>query len=170
MSIKEKSRLTAILFLLAAAAGCATTKPIDSIPGQGTINRSIVELLTSQGSDEGRKVAEIIQANLREIGIGVEIRVLEWAAFLKEHIKKRRFEAVTMAWSIGLDPDPAAGFPHWVFHSVRGSVEPWGPSRRARAASRGRKSRYLGDSVSREPDEGRAVALCGGAAVLGRSA
>jgi peptide/nickel transport system substrate-binding protein len=63
------------------------------------------ELLTSQGSDEGRKVAEIIQANLREIGIGVEIRVLEWAAFLKEHIKKRRFEAVAMAWSIGLDPD-----------------------------------------------------------------
>jgi peptide/nickel transport system substrate-binding protein len=63
------------------------------------------ELLTSQGSDEGRKVAEIIQANLREIGIGVEIRVLEWAAFLKEHIKKRRFEAVSMAWSIGLDPD-----------------------------------------------------------------
>jgi peptide/nickel transport system substrate-binding protein len=63
------------------------------------------ELLTSQGSDEGRKVAEIIQANLREIGVGVEIRVLEWAAFLKEHIKKRRFEAVTMAWSIGLDPD-----------------------------------------------------------------
>ena len=63
------------------------------------------ELLTSQGSDEGRKVAEIVQANLRDIGIGVEIRVLEWAAFLKEHIKKRRFEAVAMAWSIGLDPD-----------------------------------------------------------------
>jgi peptide/nickel transport system substrate-binding protein len=63
------------------------------------------ELLTSQGSDEGRKVAEIIQANLREIGIGVEIRVLEWAAFLKEHVRKRRFEAVSMGWSIGLDPD-----------------------------------------------------------------
>ena len=63
------------------------------------------EMLTSQGSDEGRKVAEIIQANLREIGVGMEIRVLEWAAFLKEHIKKRRFEAVTMAWGIGLDPD-----------------------------------------------------------------
>ena len=63
------------------------------------------EMLTSQGSDEGRKIAEIIQANLREIGVGVEIRVLEWAAFLKEHIKKRRFEAIAMAWGIGLDPD-----------------------------------------------------------------
>jgi peptide/nickel transport system substrate-binding protein len=63
------------------------------------------ELLISQGSDEGRKIAEVIQAQLREIGIGVELRVLEWAAFLKEHIKKRRFTAAAMAWSIGLDSD-----------------------------------------------------------------
>jgi peptide/nickel transport system substrate-binding protein len=31
--------------------------------------------------------------------------VLEWAAFLKEHVRKRRFEAVSMGWSIGLDAD-----------------------------------------------------------------
>jgi peptide/nickel transport system substrate-binding protein len=88
---------------LLAEAGWKTTN------GDGLLVKNgqafTFELLTSQGSDEGRKVAEIIQANLREIGIGVEIRVLEWAAFLKEHIKKRRFEAVAMAWSIGLDPD-----------------------------------------------------------------
>ena len=63
------------------------------------------ELLISQGSDEGRKIAEVIQAQLREIGVGVELRVLEWAAFLKEHIKKRRFTAAAMAWGIGLDSD-----------------------------------------------------------------
>jgi peptide/nickel transport system substrate-binding protein len=63
------------------------------------------ELLISQGSDEGRKIAEVIQAQLREIGVGVELRVLEWAAFLKEHIKKRRFAAAVMAWGIGLDSD-----------------------------------------------------------------
>src|SRR5207237_1322539 len=63
------------------------------------------ELLISQGSDEGKKTAEVIQAQLREIGVGVELRVLEWAAFLKEHIKKRRFTAAAMAWGIGLDPD-----------------------------------------------------------------
>jgi peptide/nickel transport system substrate-binding protein len=63
------------------------------------------ELLISQGSDEGRKAAEIIQAQLREIGVGVELRVLEWATFLKEHIKKHRFAAAAMAWSTGLDPD-----------------------------------------------------------------
>jgi peptide/nickel transport system substrate-binding protein len=63
------------------------------------------ELLTSQGSDEARKITEVIQAQLREVGVGVEIRVLEWAAFLKEHIKKRRFEAAAMAWGIGADAD-----------------------------------------------------------------
>jgi peptide/nickel transport system substrate-binding protein len=63
------------------------------------------EILTSQGNDEGKKVAEIIQASLRDVGVGVEIRVLEWAAFLKEYVKKRRFEALILGWSTGQDPD-----------------------------------------------------------------
>jgi len=63
------------------------------------------ELLISQGSDEGKKIAEIIQSQLRDVGVGVELRVLEWAALLKEHIKKHRFAAAAMAWSTGLDPD-----------------------------------------------------------------
>jgi peptide/nickel transport system substrate-binding protein len=63
------------------------------------------ELLTNQGNDERKKVAEIIQASLRELGVGVEIRILEWASFLKEHIKKRRFEAIVLGWGTGSDPD-----------------------------------------------------------------
>jgi peptide/nickel transport system substrate-binding protein len=63
------------------------------------------ELLTNQGNDERKKVAEIIQAALREIGVGVEIRVLEWAALLKDHIKKRQFQAIVLGWGTGADPD-----------------------------------------------------------------
>ncbi len=63
------------------------------------------ELLTNQGNDERKKVAEIIQASLREIGVGVEIRILEWAALLKEHIKKRQFDAIVLGWGTGADPD-----------------------------------------------------------------
>jgi peptide/nickel transport system substrate-binding protein len=63
------------------------------------------ELLTNQGNDERKKVAEIIQASLREIGVGVEIRILEWAALLKEHIKKRQFQAIILGWGTGADPD-----------------------------------------------------------------
>ncbi len=63
------------------------------------------DLLSAQGSDEGRKVAEIIQAALKDIGVQVEIRVIEWAALLKEYIKKRNFETVILAWGITPDPD-----------------------------------------------------------------
>jgi peptide/nickel transport system substrate-binding protein len=63
------------------------------------------EVLTNQGNDERKKIAEIVQAQLGELGVRVEIRILEWAAFLKEHIKKRNFEAIVMGWGIGIDPD-----------------------------------------------------------------
>jgi peptide/nickel transport system substrate-binding protein len=63
------------------------------------------ELLTNQGNDERKKVAEIVQASLKELGIQVDIRVIEWASLLKEYIKKRRFEAIVLGWGIGLDPD-----------------------------------------------------------------
>jgi len=63
------------------------------------------ELLTNQGNDERKKVAEIIQAKLREVGVGVDIRILEWAALLKEHIKKRQFQAIILGWGTGPDPD-----------------------------------------------------------------
>ncbi len=63
------------------------------------------DLLSAQGSDEGRKVAEIIQSALKDIGVQVEIRVIEWAALLKEYIKKRNFEATILAWGITPDPD-----------------------------------------------------------------
>ncbi len=63
------------------------------------------ELLTNQGNDERKKIAEIIQASLREIGVAAEIRTLEWATLLKEWVRKRRFEAIVLGWAIGSDPD-----------------------------------------------------------------
>jgi peptide/nickel transport system substrate-binding protein len=63
------------------------------------------ELLTNQGNDERKKIAEIVQASLRELGVAIEIRVLEWAALLKEHVKKRQFDAIVLGWGTGADPD-----------------------------------------------------------------
>jgi peptide/nickel transport system substrate-binding protein len=63
------------------------------------------ELLTNQGNDERKKIAEIVQASLRDLGIGVDIRILEWAALLKEHVKKRSFDAMILGWGTGADPD-----------------------------------------------------------------
>ena len=42
---------------------------------------------------------------MKRVGIKVEIRVIEWAAFLKNFINKRNFDAVLLGWSIGIDPD-----------------------------------------------------------------
>jgi peptide/nickel transport system substrate-binding protein len=63
------------------------------------------ELITNQGNDERKKIAEIIQASLREVGVAVEIRTIEWATLLKEWVRKRRFEAIVLGWAIGNDPD-----------------------------------------------------------------
>jgi peptide/nickel transport system substrate-binding protein len=70
----------------------------DGVPFKFTI-------LTNQGNDARRKTAEIIQKRLKEIGIDVKIRLIEWSTFINEFIDKRKFEAVILGWTIGQDPD-----------------------------------------------------------------
>jgi peptide/nickel transport system substrate-binding protein len=62
-------------------------------------------ILTNQGNDERKKTAEIVQRDLKAIGVKVEIRVLEWQAFLHDFIDKKKFEAIILGWSLGRDPD-----------------------------------------------------------------
>lgn len=62
-------------------------------------------LLTNQGNEERMKTAEVVQSNLKRIGIQVEIRVVEWQALLHQFIDKKQFEAVILGWGVGLDPD-----------------------------------------------------------------
>lgn len=62
-------------------------------------------ILTNMGNSLRMKTATIIQWRLGMIGIKVNIRALEWSTFINEFIDKRRFEAVVLGWSIGLDPD-----------------------------------------------------------------
>ncbi len=73
-----------------------------------------VSLLTNQGNDVRKLVCEIVQSRLKEIGIEVNIQMVESSVFLKEFIHKKRFEMVILAWSTGLDPDL-----YDVFHSSR---------------------------------------------------
>jgi peptide/nickel transport system substrate-binding protein len=62
-------------------------------------------IFTNIGNSLRMNTATIIQWRLAQIGIKVHIRVLEWSTFINEFIDKRRFEAVILGWSIGLDPD-----------------------------------------------------------------
>ncbi|QLA18876.1 peptide-binding protein [Desulfolutivibrio sulfoxidireducens] len=71
-------------------------------------------ILTNQGNDQRIKTATIIQQRLKDVGIEVAIRTVEWAAFIKEFVDTGNFEAIIMGWSIPQDPD---GFDVW--HSSR---------------------------------------------------
>jgi peptide/nickel transport system substrate-binding protein len=62
-------------------------------------------LLTNQGNDERRKIGEIIQQRLKDVGVKVDIQVIEWAAFIKEYVRPRRFDAVILGLGTGVDPD-----------------------------------------------------------------
>jgi peptide/nickel transport system substrate-binding protein len=76
------------------------------------------EILTNQGNETRQKCAEIIQRQLREIGITVKIRIVEWSAFVTDFINKRRFDAVILGWTIPLDPDA-----YDVWHSSKTAPE-----------------------------------------------
>lgn len=62
-------------------------------------------IIINQGNEERIKVAQIIQRRLKDIGIKVKIKVLEWSVFLTEFIDKKNFEAVILGWGLGRDPD-----------------------------------------------------------------
>ncbi len=78
----------------------------------------VFEIVTNQGNETRQKCAEIIQRQLKEVGIDVKIRILEWSSFVTDFINKRRFDAVIMGWTIPLDPDA-----YDVWHSSKTAPE-----------------------------------------------
>jgi peptide/nickel transport system substrate-binding protein len=62
-------------------------------------------LLTNQGNEVRRQVSELVQQQLKAVGIDVKIKIIEWSTFVHEFIDKRRFEAVLLGWSLSRDPD-----------------------------------------------------------------
>ncbi len=62
-------------------------------------------IITNQGNELRKNAATIIQRDLKRVGIRVKIRVLEWAAFLKNFINKRNFEACLLGWQTGPEPN-----------------------------------------------------------------
>lgn len=62
------------------------------------------EIVTNQNK-EREKSAVLIQRRLKEVGIDVQIRAIEWASFISRFIKTGDFDVVVLGWSLGLDPD-----------------------------------------------------------------
>jgi peptide/nickel transport system substrate-binding protein len=62
-------------------------------------------VLVNQGNGERQRAAEMIQKYLKDAGIRMKIRIVEWNTLVNEFLNKRRFEAVIMGWFLPRDPD-----------------------------------------------------------------
>ncbi len=62
-------------------------------------------ILTNYENKENIKTAQIIQSNLKAIGIESDIRTLEWQAFRHNVISKHQFEAIVLSRAYLWDPD-----------------------------------------------------------------
>ncbi|MES2636276.1 MAG: peptide-binding protein [Pseudomonadota bacterium] len=76
--------------------------------GDGILERDgkpfAFEIITNQNK-EREKSAVLIQRRLRDVGIDVQIRAIEWASFISRFIKTGDFDVVVLGWGLGLDPD-----------------------------------------------------------------
>ena len=63
------------------------------------------EFLIPNGSDTSEKISTIIKEELDKVGIKMKIRRIEWAVFV-QRLNERKFDAVTLGWSMGVESDP----------------------------------------------------------------
>ena len=64
------------------------------------------EIVTSNSSPVRPYAAEIIQYQLKQIGVKVSLRVMEWQAFLNMVVFPHKFDAVLLGWGLSPTPDP----------------------------------------------------------------
>ena len=62
-------------------------------------------ILTNNGNKKRADTATIIQQRLKDVGIEVNVRLVEWSAFIENFINKRDFDAVILGWSLSPEPD-----------------------------------------------------------------
>ncbi|MBN8554171.1 MAG: peptide-binding protein [Deltaproteobacteria bacterium] len=75
------------------------------------------ELLFGAGNSDSERVALIYQQALKQIGIEMNIRTLEWTVFVKQ-MQAFKFDALMMGWGGALDMDP-----YQIWHSSQANGE-----------------------------------------------
>lgn len=61
--------------------------------------------LISSASKFAEQLGIILKEEFKKVGIILEIKKLEWATFIQQ-IDERKFDAVTLGWSMGIEQDP----------------------------------------------------------------
>jgi len=62
-------------------------------------------LMTNQGNTMRAMSCEIIQDQLKKIGMDVNVRIQEWSSFIHQYVDRRDFDAILLGWSLAVDPD-----------------------------------------------------------------
>ena len=89
--------------------------------GEGEAPRFRLTFKTSQ-NETRIEIAEVIQEQLRRVGIALDIRSFEWGTFFSD-VRKGNFQLYTLTWVGVLDPD----IYYYIFHSS--NVPPNGANR-----------------------------------------
>jgi len=96
-------------FSVAKAKGLLAEAGWRDSDGDGLLDRDgqtfSFTILTNNGNKQRADTATIIQHRLKTVGIKVNVRLVEWSAFIENFINKRNFEAVLLGWSLSPDPD-----------------------------------------------------------------
>ena len=64
------------------------------------------EIATSNSNPTRPYVAQILQHQLKDAGVVVKLRIMEWQAFLNMVVFPRKFDAVLLGWGLSPTPDP----------------------------------------------------------------
>ena len=64
------------------------------------------EIVTSNSSAIRPYAAQILQHQLKQVGIEVKLRVMEWQAFLNMVVFPHKFDTVLLGWGLSVTPDP----------------------------------------------------------------
>jgi len=64
------------------------------------------EIVTSNSSKVRPYVAQILQHQLKKVGVEVTLRVMEWQAFLNMVVFPHKFDALVLGWGLSITPDP----------------------------------------------------------------
>ena len=64
------------------------------------------EIATSNASSIRPYAAEILQYQLKKVGVVVKLRVMEWQAFLNMVVFPHKFDTVLLGWGLSPTPDP----------------------------------------------------------------
>ena len=69
-------------------------------------NPFIFEIATSNSSSVRPYAAQILQHQLKKAGVVVNLRVMEWQAFLNMVVFPHEFDSVLLGWGLSSTPDP----------------------------------------------------------------